>query len=242
LITAGLEQDYLNYRKGSLAFYALSEYLGETELNAILAYYERVKRNAPPPYPTSLDLLDTIATVVPDSLLYVLHDLFETITLYDNSINEVKITPLKNGKYQLDIDFSIRKFRSDTNGEIYYADDELVGGYASEGSSAAAKRPTAGGYIRSQETTDTGVTNAQKQPSLTSKEEQSLPLQDYVRIAFFRKGKNGELATQLHQETVKVTQIKNQLRLILSERPGQIILDPDYMLMDSERQDNEWEE
>jgi ABC-2 type transport system permease protein len=258
LIIAGLEQDYLNYRKGSLAFYALSEYLGEAELNAILAHYERVKRNAPPPYPTSLDLLDTIAAIVPDSLQYVLYDLFETITLYDNSINEVKITPLKNGKYQLDIDFSIRKFRSDTNGKLYYADDELVGGEyvrswvrsqettdiklvgscISEGSSAA-KLPTAG--IRTLDI-GSGVTNSRQRTSLVWKGKQSLPLQDYIRFAFFKKGNDRELASQLHQETVKVTQINNQLRLILNKRPDHIILDPDYMLIDSERQDNEWEE
>jgi hypothetical protein len=72
-------------------------------------------------------------------------------------------------------------------------------------------------------------------------EKPSLPLQDYVRIAFFRQGTNGELATQIHQETIKVTQVNNQLRIILSEHPDQIILDPDYMLIDSDRLDNVWE-
>ena len=77
-------QPYIHYNKGSLAFYALRDYIGEDSLNAALRRYLKDKGFQQPPYTTTTEFLQYLRAVTPDSLQYVIHDLFETITLYDN--------------------------------------------------------------------------------------------------------------------------------------------------------------
>ena len=121
LIYAHARQEYITYRKGALVFYALSDYLGEESLNRVLRnYLEKVKfQNAP--YTTSLELLKELKTATPDSLQYLLTDLFETITLYDNRIVAVTSTPLADGRYEVAIELEVRKYRSDGIGQQYYS-------------------------------------------------------------------------------------------------------------------------
>ncbi len=117
LVTAAPDQEYINYRKGALALYALSDYIGEKKLNgAIRAYLEKV-RFQEAPYTTSLEMLEYIRQATPDSLQYLIRDLFETITLYDNWVEGVSVKPLKNGRYQVNVNFIISKYRSDGQGE-----------------------------------------------------------------------------------------------------------------------------
>jgi ABC-2 type transport system permease protein len=51
------EQAYLAYGKGAVAFYALSERMGERQFNGVLRAFLEQYKNQGPPYPTSLDLL-----------------------------------------------------------------------------------------------------------------------------------------------------------------------------------------
>jgi len=85
-------QPYIHYNKGSLAFYALRDYIGEDSLNAALRRFVRDKAFQKPPYTTSIEMLQYIRAVTPDSLQYVIHDLFETITLYDNKADTATAT------------------------------------------------------------------------------------------------------------------------------------------------------
>ena len=115
-------QGYIRYQKGSLVFYALSDYIGEDVLNgALQKYVEKVKFQYPP-YTTSIDMVNHIKEVTPDSLQYTINDMFETITLYENRIKEVTTTGLDNGKYQLDIEFEVSKYRNDEKGKKFYGD------------------------------------------------------------------------------------------------------------------------
>ncbi len=43
------------------------------------------------PYTTSIEMVDYIREVTPDSLQYVIKDMFETITLYKNRIVDAKL-------------------------------------------------------------------------------------------------------------------------------------------------------
>lgn len=72
------EQTFLSYGKGALAFYILSQHWGETTFNQILRQYLDHYRTEGPPYPTTLDLLEHLNAVSPDSLRPVLRDLLET--------------------------------------------------------------------------------------------------------------------------------------------------------------------
>ena len=115
-------QGYIRYQKGSLVFYALSDYIGEDLLNGALQKYVEKVKFQDPPYTTSIDMVNYIREVTPDSLQYTIHDMFETITLYENRIKEATSTELENGKYQLDIEFEVSKYRNDEKGKKFYAD------------------------------------------------------------------------------------------------------------------------
>ena len=117
LILAKEGQDYLNYYKGGLAFYALSRYWSEEALNSSLAKYEAARRYAPPPYPTSLELVAHLKNDVPDSLAYLLEDYFETITLYDNQLGEVAITENPGIGYEVKLSYQIAKYHATKSGQ-----------------------------------------------------------------------------------------------------------------------------
>ena len=67
------------YRKGPFAMYALSEYIGETLVNDALR--RLLAQYASGALLTTLDLYRELQAVTPDSLQYLLHDLFEANTL-----------------------------------------------------------------------------------------------------------------------------------------------------------------
>ncbi|WP_026231544.1 M1 family aminopeptidase [Neolewinella persica] len=122
LILAGVDQKRLNYRKASVAYNALYHYLGETVFNEAVADFERQYRFAPPPFASSLDFVEAFRAVTPDSLQYLLHDYFETITLYDNTLESVVVTPASNGQFQVTVGLTATKYRSDAKGTKSYAD------------------------------------------------------------------------------------------------------------------------
>ncbi len=49
-------QGYIHYRKGSLAMYALQDYIGEDKVNQAIREFLKQYAFKGPPYPTSLDL------------------------------------------------------------------------------------------------------------------------------------------------------------------------------------------
>ena len=118
-------QGYIHYQKGSLIFYALSDYLGEKNLNNTLAKYVQNVGFQEPPYTTTIELVDYLKKDTPDSLKYVLKDMFETITLYDNKALYAKSKKLDNGKYQIDFKFRVRKYRNDQKGKINYGSRKI---------------------------------------------------------------------------------------------------------------------
>ena len=115
-------QEYVNYQKGALIFYALSDYIGEDKLNKALRGYAESVRYKAPSFPNSIAFLDAIRPLFADSLQYLIHDMFETITLYENKMETATISALPNGKYQVDMDFQVAKFRSDGVGHRLYSD------------------------------------------------------------------------------------------------------------------------
>ncbi len=113
-------QPYIRYSKASVVLYALSDYIGEETMNAALSEYVKKVKFQDAPYTTTLELVDVLRAATPDSLQYTITDMFETITLYDNKIVDVTTTELENGQYQVEIDFQVSKFRSDSAGNRLY--------------------------------------------------------------------------------------------------------------------------
>ncbi len=115
-------QGYIHYNKGSLVMYSMSDFLGEQKFNDFLKAYASKVKFQYPPYTTSIEFVDMLRPVVPDTLQYLIKDLFETVTLYDNHIKDVKVKELDNGKFEVNINFLTSKYRTDALGKKSYED------------------------------------------------------------------------------------------------------------------------
>jgi ABC-2 type transport system permease protein len=110
-------QAYIHYRKGSLVMYALQDYIGEDAVNRALASYIRKVAFQEPPYTTSRELLAEFRAVTPPDRQYLIEDLFETITLYENRAISATYRELAGGRYAVTLKVAARKLRADELGE-----------------------------------------------------------------------------------------------------------------------------
>ncbi len=108
-------QGYIHYRKGSVVMYYLKEMIGEQAVNQALRSLIDSFGYANAPFPTSLDALRAFRSVTPDSLQYVVTDLFEDITLFNNRIEEVKYEAVNDG-YRVRFTTLSEKFKADSLG------------------------------------------------------------------------------------------------------------------------------
>jgi ABC-2 type transport system permease protein len=201
-------QGYIHYQKGSLVLYALSDYIGEEKLNgALKKYVEKVKFQEPP-YTTSIEMVDYIRKVTPDSLQYVIKDMFETITLYRNRVLDTKTTELENGKYQVDIEFEVSKYRNDEKGKRYYG--EKVGD------------------------TLTYKTDKMTKPILSVLLADYIDIGVFTEEEVDGKKKEVELYLQKH----RITAINNKITIIVDKKPTEVGVDPYNKLIDVNSNDN----
>jgi ABC-2 type transport system permease protein len=201
-------QGYIHYQKGSLVLYALSDYIGEENLNNALKKYVEKVQFQEPPYTTSLEMVNYIKQATPDSLQYVIKDMFETITLYKNRILEAKTTELENGKYQVDIEFEVSKYRNDEKGKRYYG--EKVGD------------------------TLTYKTDKIKKPILSVPLADYIDIGIFTETEIDGKTEEKELYFKKH----KITAINNKITIIVAEKPTEVGVDPYNKLIDTQSEDN----
>lgn len=110
------KQNYIHYAKGSVVMFALQDYLGEEKVNAALRKFLKDKSYQEAPYTTSLEFMDYIEAETPDSLQYLLKDMISTITLYSNKTTNSNYKKLADGKYEVNIDVTVEKYRADSLG------------------------------------------------------------------------------------------------------------------------------
>ncbi|MFY0688917.1 MAG: ABC-2 transporter permease [Cyclobacteriaceae bacterium] len=115
-------QAYIHYNKGSLILYAISDYLGEEEFNNVMKAYIDSVGFQDAPYTTSLEYFSFLDAVTPDSLKYVLEDMLETITLYNNKVEETSYEQ-KEDQYEVTIDLLTSKYRADEEGNYIYKNE-----------------------------------------------------------------------------------------------------------------------
>ena len=201
-------QGYIHYQKGSMVLYALSDYIGEEKMNgAIQKFINKVKFQEPP-YTTSIEFVNHLKEATPDSLQYVIKDMFETITLYKNRITDSKVTELENGTYQVDIEFEVAKYRNDEKGKRYYG--EKVGDTLSY-KTAKMKKPILS--VPLADYIDIGI---------FSEEDVDGDMKEKM----------------LYLKKHKITEINNKLTLIVDEKPTEVGVDPYNKLIDSQSEDN----
>jgi hypothetical protein len=109
-------QQYIHYNKGSVVMYALRDYIGEDKVNSALRGFLAAHRFRGPPYPTALELVDSLRAVTPDSLRYLVRDLFETITLYELKTDSIVVNDTTDGRFKVDIFGSTKKLLADSVG------------------------------------------------------------------------------------------------------------------------------
>lgn len=109
-------QPYVHYNKGSLVMYALREYIGEETVNAVLAKYIADVAFQGPPYTTARDLVERFRAVVPADRAYLIEDLFETITLYDNRTHAARAHQRDDGQWEIELEVETHKLRANEGG------------------------------------------------------------------------------------------------------------------------------
>lgn len=109
-------QGYIHYQKASVVMYYLKEMIGEQQVNKALRSLLDTFAYKQPPYATSLSALRAFKAVTPDSLQYLITDMFEHVTLFSNRVASVTSKPVGK-EYEVTIRTVSEKFRPDTLGK-----------------------------------------------------------------------------------------------------------------------------
>ncbi|HET6681085.1 MAG TPA: hypothetical protein VFG84_07775 [Gemmatimonadaceae bacterium] len=118
---------FLAYRKGPFAMYALREYVGEEQVDAALRKLQARYDMPDPPFATTLDLYRELQAVTPDSLQYLLADLFERNTFWELDTKRATMEQTASGAWQVRLDIMARKVAVDTVGvETEIPMDDLI--------------------------------------------------------------------------------------------------------------------
>jgi len=109
-------QPYIHYRKGSLALYALKDYIGEDAVNRALRKFIDDYAFKGPPYPTTKHLIANIRAEATPAYQNLITDLFGKIILYDLKVADSSVKELPDGQYEVTIDVTAKKFEADGEG------------------------------------------------------------------------------------------------------------------------------
>jgi aminopeptidase N len=110
------DQDYIYYRKGSVAMYWAKEALGEKVVNRAMQRLLAQFALKGPPYANTLDFLKLLREEAGPQNDALITDLFDRIVLLDLKANDAVVTELPNGKYQVRFNVEARKYVSDGAG------------------------------------------------------------------------------------------------------------------------------
>jgi ABC-2 type transport system permease protein len=106
---------FLNYRKGPFALFALRNYIGKDSVNKAL---RRLLRDYTPgpPLPTTLDFYRELQALTPDSLQYLVHDLFAANTFWELSTEQASAKQTAASTWQVTLEVAARKVTVDSMG------------------------------------------------------------------------------------------------------------------------------
>jgi aminopeptidase N len=106
---------FMNYRKGPFALFALRNYIGKDRVNDAL---RRMLHDYPPtpPLPTTLDFYRELRAVTPDSLQYLVHDLFAANTFWELATERATTKETEPGTWGVRLEVEARKVTVDSLG------------------------------------------------------------------------------------------------------------------------------
>ena len=108
--------DYLNYRRGPFALYALSEFVGADKVNAAFRRLREGYASAAGPGATTLDLYRELQAEMPESFQYLVHDLFAANTLWELETEQATAVETEAGVWQVTLAVGARKVVVDEAG------------------------------------------------------------------------------------------------------------------------------
>ncbi|TDB59547.1 ABC transporter permease/M1 family aminopeptidase [Arundinibacter roseus] len=109
-------EDFLYYRKGGIAMHALAKYMGKQKVNGALRRLLHKRTSGVLPLPNTLDLYRELQNVTPDSLNYLLDDLFKTNTYWRLKTNHFSSQPTKTGQWLVTMQVQAQKVIVDGTG------------------------------------------------------------------------------------------------------------------------------
>lgn len=137
-------QDYIHYRKGSVALYLLQDRLGEDRVNAMLADLLDRFRFKGKPYANSKDLVSGFFSLARNEEERALvRDLLQRITVYDLKAEEAVVKERSDGTFETTLTVAAAKFYADGAGnetEAALRDQIEIGAFT--------QRPGAGVFER----------------------------------------------------------------------------------------------
>ena len=68
------------------------------------------------PYTSTAEFMTYLKQATPDSMQYVLHDMFETITLFENRVSAATYAKRPDGRYDVRLTLEAAKMRADSLG------------------------------------------------------------------------------------------------------------------------------
>jgi ABC-type transport system involved in multi-copper enzyme maturation permease subunit len=107
---------YLSRRRGPFAMYALSEYVGPERVNHAIRRLIETHDSVGAAPATTLDLYGELQAVTPDSLRYLLHDLFEVNANWELKTERATARQSGDGAWQVTLDVRARKVAYDSAG------------------------------------------------------------------------------------------------------------------------------
>ncbi|MBV9790036.1 MAG: hypothetical protein JOZ51_17750 [Chloroflexi bacterium] len=134
--------EFHQYRKGPWAMYALSQYIGEERVNGALR--RLLAQHDSGVLVTTLDLYRELQAATPDSLQYLLHDLFEANSFWELKAERATAEQIDADIWQVMVDVRARKVVVDEAGveaEVPMDDWIEVGVFAPDDEGEAAGRP-----------------------------------------------------------------------------------------------------
>ncbi len=91
-------------------------------MNSILKSFVDKVAFQEPPYTISVEFVNLLKENTPDTLQYLVEDMFETITLYDNKVTQANYKLLDDGTYEVTFNANVLKYRSSEKGEKEFSD------------------------------------------------------------------------------------------------------------------------
>jgi ABC-2 type transport system permease protein len=131
-------QDYIHYRKGSLAMYLLADLVGEDKINGVLRDMLMRYPGDAAPYPSVTPLIAALRAVTPPDKAYLIDDLFENIVLYENRAASASAVKRADGNYVVTLSAHAAKRRA---GELGQETDMALNDYIEFGVDDADGKP-----------------------------------------------------------------------------------------------------